>query len=121
MFVLKVQPSPAEPSFKLSGVFLPELVGLCREWRGLHITRECLWQGCRKGGAKHAAEKLVQAVILSSSEGSGFEFSNDYRFFVACWLLRMTVLGRFSAACKAPPVQSRGEKSKPNVIAAENF
>jgi len=54
---------------------------------------------CVFGGAKQAAEKLVQAVILSSSEGSGFEFSSDYRFFVACWLLRMTVLGRFSAAC----------------------
>jgi len=36
-----------------------------------------------KGGALQAAEKLVQAVILSSSEGSGFEFSSDYRFFVA--------------------------------------
>jgi hypothetical protein len=62
-------------------------------------------------GDSQAAEILVQAVILSSSEGSGFEFSSDYRLFVACWLLRMTVLGRFSAACKAPPFQSRGEKS----------
>jgi hypothetical protein len=61
-----------------------------------------------KGGALQAAEKLVQAVILSRSEGSGFEFSSDYRFFVTCWLLRMTVLGRFSAACLAPPQNSGG-------------
>jgi hypothetical protein len=67
-----------------------------------------------KGGASQAAEKLAQAVILSSSEGSGFEFSGNYRFFVACWLLRMTVLGRFSAACKAPPFQHR-----PNVMKSQ--
>jgi len=65
---------------------------------------------CRKGGALQAAEKPVQAVILSSSEGSGFEFSSHYRFFVASWLLRMTVLGRFPVPCKAPPFQNRGEK-----------
>jgi hypothetical protein len=59
----------------------------------------------RKGRIEQAAEKLVQAVILSSSEGSGFEFSSDYRFFVACWLLRMTVLGRFSTACLIAPWQ----------------
>ena len=41
----------------------------------------------------------VQPVILSSREGSAFEFSSQYRFFVACWLLRMTVLMGFSAAC----------------------
>jgi hypothetical protein len=56
-----------------------------------------------------AAEKLVQAVILSGSEGSGFEFSSDYRFFVACWLLRMTVLGRFSAACLMASAAARAE------------
>ena len=55
--------------------------------------------GTRRAGA--LAEKPVQAVILSSSEGSAFEFSSTYRFFVACWLLRMTVPASFSAACKA--------------------
>jgi hypothetical protein len=56
-----------------------------------------------KGGALQTPEKLVQAVILSSSEGSGFEFSSDYRFFVAGWLLRMTVPMGFFAAGKGPP------------------
>jgi hypothetical protein len=36
------------------------------------------------GGALQAAEKLTKAVILSSSEGSVFEFSSNYRFFAAC-------------------------------------
>jgi hypothetical protein len=51
--------------------------------------------------AEEAAEKRTQPVILSSSEGSVFEFSSNYRFFVACWLLRMTVPTSFSAACEA--------------------
>ncbi len=58
----------------------------------------------RKGGAKQAAEKGPRAVILSSSEGSCSErFQGDARFFVACWLLRMTVSMSFSAASLAPP------------------
>jgi hypothetical protein len=60
--------------------------------------------------SEQAAGKLVQAVILSSSEGSGFEFSSDYRFFVACWLLRMTVLERFSVAWEAA---KRAESTAP--------
>ena len=55
-----------------------------------------------KGGALQAAEKRINVVILSSSEGSAFEFSSNYRFFVACWLLRMTARTSFSAACLAP-------------------
>jgi len=47
-------------------------------------------------------EKPIQGVILSSSEGSAFEFSSTYRFFVTCWLLRMTSPMSFSAACLAP-------------------
>jgi len=60
-----------------------------------------------KRGGLQAAGKPVQAVILSSSEGSAFEFSGTYRFFVACWLLRMTFSMSFSAACLAPPFQHR--------------
>jgi len=38
--------------------------------------------------------------FLSSSEGSRSEcFQSNARFFVACWLLRMTVPMSFSSAC----------------------
>ncbi len=48
--------------------------------------------------ALQAAEKGPIAVLLSSSEGSCSEgFQGDARFFVACWLLRMTVSMSFSA------------------------
>jgi hypothetical protein len=53
-------------------------------------VRSAVLQGgtCR---AKQAAEKRSNAVILSSSEGSRSErFHGNARFFVACWLLRMT-------------------------------
>jgi hypothetical protein len=43
-------------------------------------------------GALEAAEKRPNAVILSSGEGSRSDcFHGNARFFVACWLLRMTV------------------------------
>jgi hypothetical protein len=50
---------------------------------------------------KQAAEKPVLPVILSSREGSAFEFSSNCGFFVACRLLRMTIPIGFSAASKA--------------------
>jgi hypothetical protein len=47
----------------------------------------------------------IDPVILSPDalyrgEGSAFQFSDKYRFFVACWLLRMTLLMGFSACCQ---------------------
>ena len=53
--------------------------------------------------------KNPNAAILSSSDGSRSAcFQGNARFFVACWLLRMTVQLGFSAACwsscsKNPP------------------
>jgi len=38
-------------------------------------------------GPKQAADKRSNAVILSGSEGSAFEYSANYRFFVARWRL----------------------------------
>jgi hypothetical protein len=48
----------------------------------------------------------VRLVILSlddfyRDEGSAFEFSSKYRFFVACWLLRITVFMPFPHSAKA--------------------
>jgi hypothetical protein len=42
---------------------------------------------------------ILKPGILCRAEGSAFEFSSKYRCFVACRLLRMTVLMGFSAAC----------------------
>jgi hypothetical protein len=52
--------------------------------------------------------KTSQTVILSSSEGSCPErFQGNARFFVACWLLRMTILRSFFAADRSPPFVKR--------------
>jgi hypothetical protein len=64
--------------------------------------------------ALEAAEKRRNAVILSSSEGSrSARFQGNARFFVACWLLRMTVQLDFSAAFLArhlPPSRLNRDK-----------
>ena len=50
---------------------------------GAHFSpRLDILRGCRKGGASRATEKRSPAVILSGSEGSAFEFSSHYRFFL---------------------------------------
>jgi hypothetical protein len=48
--------------------------------------------------SQQAADKPVRALILSSSEGSVFEFSSNHRFFAACWLLRMAAFMSFAAS-----------------------
>jgi hypothetical protein len=51
-------------------------------------------------------------VILGSDtlyRDEGSAFSSQYRFFVACWLLRMTVLMGFSASCQPRSSQPQQE------------
>ena len=58
----------------------------------------------------HAIVASGPAVIQSSSEGSRCaHFQGNARFFVACWLLRMTVSTSFSAACEGthPPCPAK--------------
>jgi hypothetical protein len=42
---------------------------------------------------------ILSPDVLYRGEGSAFQFSNQCRFYVACWLLRMTVFARFSESC----------------------
>jgi hypothetical protein len=69
--------------------------------------------GCRKGGAKEAAEKRPNTVILRSSgdeESRTASKTLRARFFAALRMtaneLRMTALYGFSAAGSAPPFGS---------------
>jgi hypothetical protein len=58
----------------------------------------------RDGRAKEPAGKRSNAVILSSSEGSRSAFrQGSARFFVSCWLLRMTIQLGFPQPVKPCP------------------
>jgi len=61
---------------------------------------------------KQAAEKPYNAVILSVAKDLALSILKAMRDSSSPLLLRMTALSSFSAACKAPPFQTRGEKSR---------
>jgi hypothetical protein len=62
------------------------------------------------GGAEQAAEKPTNAVVLSEAKDLALSIFKGMRDSSSPLLLRMTVLSSFSAACEAPPFQTRGEK-----------
>ncbi len=68
----------------------------------IRVLFTCPW-------AEQAAEELVGAVILSEAKNLCICLKIQMQGSFAS--LRMTASGSFSAACKAPPFQFRGEKS----------
>jgi tetratricopeptide (TPR) repeat protein len=67
--------------------------------------------GYRDGGARQAAEQCCKTVTRSEAKNPTLGIFRRMRKARSLAPLRMIILGRLSAACKAPPVKTRGEKS----------